>query len=58
MASLTPAAILGKEHDLGSLEVGKIADLLILDSDLNVRRVFIGGETVAIAAPDRLPAKQ
>ena len=48
MATLTPAAILGKQHDLGSLEVGKIADLLMLDADLAVRNVFVAGEKVDI----------
>jgi N-acetylglucosamine-6-phosphate deacetylase len=59
MASLTPAAILGRAHDLGSLEVGKIADVLMLDTDLSVRSVFIAGEPVAIGKPaDRLPASR
>jgi N-acetylglucosamine-6-phosphate deacetylase len=46
MATLTPASILGKQAELGSLETGKRADLLVLDSDLAVRRVFVGGEPV------------
>jgi N-acetylglucosamine-6-phosphate deacetylase len=44
MASLTPARILGVEKEIGSLEVGKRADLLVLDANLNVKRVYIGGE--------------
>jgi len=44
MASLTPARIIGLENDIGSIEVGKRADLVVLDAELNVRRVFIGGE--------------
>ena len=47
MATLTPAAILGVEADVGSLEVGKRADLLFLDSSLEVRKVFLGGEEVS-----------
>ncbi|MDB5306857.1 MAG: N-acetylglucosamine-6-phosphate deacetylase [Gemmataceae bacterium] len=43
MASLTPARILGIDRDTGSLEVGKRADLVVLDSDLNVKQVYIGG---------------
>ena len=44
MASLTPARILGVEKDVGSLEVGKRADLLVLDEALNVKQVYVGGQ--------------
>jgi len=47
MATLTPARILGVERDIGSLKVGKRADLVVLDRELNVRGVYIGGEKVA-----------
>jgi len=50
MASLTPARILGVEHQVGSLEHGKRADLVVLDRDLNVRDVYIRGELV-VAGP-------
>jgi len=43
LATLTPATILGKEGDIGSLETGKRADLLVLDANLEVRAVFIDG---------------
>ncbi|MDQ3625496.1 MAG: amidohydrolase family protein [Verrucomicrobiota bacterium] len=43
MGSLTPAERAGLAAEAGSLEAGKRADVLILDQDLNVRRVFIGG---------------
>ena len=43
MASLTPARIAGRDRDLGSLEPGKRADVLVLDRDLAVQRVFIDG---------------
>ena len=46
MASLTPARILGVEREVGSLEVGKRADLVVLDAELNVRQVYVGGERV------------
>jgi N-acetylglucosamine-6-phosphate deacetylase len=49
MASLTPARIAGREHDLGSLEPGKRADVLVLDRDLAVRRVFIDGAEIPFA---------
>ena len=48
MASLTPAAILGVQDDIGSLEPGKRADLVFLDAGLRTRRVFVGGEEVRI----------
>ena len=43
MASLTPARIAGQERELGSLERGKCADVVVLDRDLGVRRVFVDG---------------
>jgi N-acetylglucosamine-6-phosphate deacetylase len=47
MASLTPARIAGWEGEIGSLAVGKRADILVLDRELRVRRVFRDGrETV------------
>jgi N-acetylglucosamine-6-phosphate deacetylase len=46
MASLTPAKILGIDKDVGSIEVGKRADLVVMDAELNVRQVYVGGERV------------
>jgi N-acetylglucosamine-6-phosphate deacetylase len=46
MASLTPARILGIDHDYGSLEAGKRADLVVLDRDLQVEQVYIEGRRV------------
>lgn len=46
MATLTPARILGAAHEIGSLEAGKRADLVLLDRELNVRGVYIAGEKV------------
>jgi len=43
MASLTPARIAGRDGELGSLERGKRADVLVLDHDLAVKRVFVDG---------------
>ena len=40
MASLTPARILGIENEVGSIEAGKLADLVVLDAQLNVVQVF------------------
>jgi N-acetylglucosamine-6-phosphate deacetylase len=47
MASLTPAERTGFAHDRGSLEVGKLADIVILSPDLWVKRTFIGGVETA-----------
>lgn len=43
MASLTPAERVGLEGQVGSLTPGKRADIVLLDKDLHVLRVFIGG---------------
>jgi N-acetylglucosamine-6-phosphate deacetylase len=47
MASLTPAKILGLDGEIGSLEAGKRADILLLDKDLQVNAVWVGGRTQA-----------
>jgi N-acetylglucosamine-6-phosphate deacetylase len=47
MATLTPARILGVDASYGSLEVGKAADLVVLDAELNVRQVYVGGTKFA-----------
>lgn len=44
MGSLTPAELTGTATEIGSLEAGKRADVLVLDKDLRVDRVFIGGK--------------
>jgi N-acetylglucosamine-6-phosphate deacetylase len=43
MASLTPAERTGLAHDRGSLEPGKLADIVILSHDLFTVQTFIGG---------------
>jgi N-acetylglucosamine-6-phosphate deacetylase len=44
MATLTPARIAGWDHEIGSIEVGKRADLVVLDRDLQVRQVYLAGQ--------------
>lgn len=44
MATLTPAERSGVARKVGSLENGKLADVLVLDKKLAVKRVFIGGD--------------
>ncbi|MCX5658635.1 MAG: N-acetylglucosamine-6-phosphate deacetylase [Planctomycetota bacterium] len=46
MATLTPATILGLEQEIGSIALGKRADLVVLDRELNVRATYIGGAKV------------
>jgi N-acetylglucosamine-6-phosphate deacetylase len=46
MASLTPARIAGVDGDTGSIAVGKRADLLVLDRELNVRNVYVSGRRI------------
>lgn len=47
MASLTPARIAGWDREIGSIGPGKLADLVVLDKELNVRKVFVGGKAVS-----------
>ncbi|MBQ4090825.1 MAG: N-acetylglucosamine-6-phosphate deacetylase [Clostridia bacterium] len=42
-ASLNPATTLGIADRKGSIEVGKDADVVILDNEFNVRKTIIGG---------------
>src|SRR5215207_4383204 len=53
--TLYPAQILGVADRLGSIEVGKIANLVVADGDLleartNVRHLFIGGRQVPLVS--------
>ena len=47
MASLTPARIAGANEQVGSIEVHKKADLVVMDASLNVKAVYIGGRQFA-----------
>jgi N-acetylglucosamine-6-phosphate deacetylase len=44
MASLNPARLMGIDHDCGSIEVGKRADLVALDRQSEVQLTIVGGE--------------
>jgi len=50
MGSLTPAERAGVAKDVGSLEIGKRADVLVLSQNLELERVFIGGEEFGASA--------
>ena len=56
MASLTPAQRVGMEHRVGSLESGKVADILVLTEDLQVNRVFLGGEEYVTPDAPAIPS--
>lgn len=42
--TIEPAKVIGLENSIGSLEVGKCADLVVLDKDLNIVKVIIDGD--------------
>jgi len=46
MATLTPARVLGLESTHGSLDVGKMADIVLFDDDVTVSLTMIGGRVV------------
>ena len=46
MASLYPARVIGVEARKGSLEVGRDADIAILDANFAVRRTILEGRTI------------
>ena len=50
MASLTPAEITGMAAEAGSIAIGKRADLLILNPNLEISRIFLQGEEYSPAA--------
>lgn len=64
-ATLTPARVLGKEKELGSIETGKVADLILLDHDpladirntQRIRAVVQNGKLLDRATLDRLLAQ-
>ena len=42
-ASTNPACAIGVEHDYGSLEPGKLANVLLLDEELNIHTILLRG---------------
>lgn len=46
MASLNPAKALGVDDALGSIQIGKYADLIVCDDKLNIKAVFVDGKKV------------
>ncbi|MBQ0102215.1 MAG: N-acetylglucosamine-6-phosphate deacetylase [Firmicutes bacterium] len=43
MLTLTPAEILGISSEIGSISVGKKADLAVFDDNINIKSVFVDG---------------
>ena len=46
MASLNPARVIGMEHLIGSIAIGKAADLLLLDDSYDLKGVFVDGKRI------------
>ena len=46
MASLNPATAIGCQGEIGSLEAGKYADIIIVDEDINVVKTIKKGRTI------------
>ena len=46
MMTLTPARIIGADRELGSIEVGKLADLTLFDERIGVKLTLRGGEVL------------
>lgn len=47
MLSLSPASIIGEDKKIGSIEKGKLADILLIDENLDVKKVIIGQKNVS-----------
>ena len=50
MMSRTPATIMGVENTKGTLTVGKDADVLIFDENINIKTTMINGVVVYSSA--------
>lgn len=46
-ATLTPARAIRKDGEIGSLAAGRCADIVALDRDLNVQKVWIDGKPIS-----------
>lgn len=48
MASLNPARVIGEDVRRGSIEIGKYADMVIADNDINIKSTIIHGTAVPL----------
>ena len=46
MTSKNPARAVGAENEFGSIEVGKHADIVLLDENFNIKSVYMDGELI------------
>ena len=46
-ATVRPAREIGADGELGSIEVGKLADFIVCDEALAHKAVYLGGERLA-----------
>ncbi|MFO7969197.1 MAG: N-acetylglucosamine-6-phosphate deacetylase [Bacillota bacterium] len=46
MASINPAKAIGYDKSIGSIEVGKIADLLLIDESVNIKHIIKNGKQI------------
>lgn len=49
MISLHPAQLLGIDGSTGGIEIGKLADLVLFDEDINIKQVYVGGRQITSA---------
>ena len=49
MMTLTPAKLMGIDSNKGSITVGKDADLVLFDKNINVSMTIVEGKTVYTA---------
>lgn len=43
MMTLNPAKLLNISHAAGSIQIGKQADIILFDNQVNIKRVYVGG---------------